>query len=99
MKLVFRRRDGDTNAEQRSTAARRWHDYPAAAQPHEVLEDGACVYDAWTFPSKNGSLFLAGTTELAPFELVDGVVIARAERTEVERRDALQQAYDVSLGG
>jgi hypothetical protein len=98
MKLIFRARDTDASAEgQRGVAAERWKEEATSAQLHEVLEDGARVYDAWTFPSKNGSFFVADTTELAPFELANGVITARAERTEAERRDALQQAYDVSL--
>jgi hypothetical protein len=98
MKLVFRSRDAEAaDNEQREAAAARWKADPASASAYEILEDGQRLYDAWTFASNNGSLFVAGTKELAPFELVDGVVTARAELTEAERRDALQQAYDVSL--
>lgn len=98
MKLVFRSRGSEeVDGKQREAAAARWKGESSSAAPHEVLEDGQRVYDAWIFESKNGSFFVAGTSELAPFELVDGVVTARADLTEAERKDALQQAYDVSL--
>jgi hypothetical protein len=97
MHLVFKSRDsGAGDNEQRDAAAARWKAEGSSATAHEILEDGQRLYDAWLF-DKDGSFFLAGTKELAPFELVNGVVTARAELTEATRRDALQQAYDVSL--
>jgi hypothetical protein len=98
MQFVFRPRDREAHESgQRVAAGKRWNEHAESATAYEVLEDGQRVYDAWTFPSNNGSFFVAGTNELAPFELVDGVVTARANGTVAERRDALQQAYDVSL--
>ena len=73
-------------------AAARWKQESVAR--YEIFEDGQRVYDAWIFSSNDGSFFGAGQKELAPFELANGVVQARSEGTEVERRDALQQGYD-----
>ncbi len=74
MQFVFRAREQGTDAvegEQRGQASARWKQEEGVAL-YDILEDGQRVYDAWIFPTNNGSFFVAGSKELAPFELADG---------------------------
>jgi hypothetical protein len=98
MQLVFKPRDrGDDSveSEQLALASKQCQQASSAeVRRYEILEDGQRVYDAWIFANNDGAFFVAGSKDRAPFELANGVVKAREELTEVERCDALQQAYD-----
>jgi hypothetical protein len=97
LRIAARQWDGEEHKDLAALLANE----DAAPELHRVDRENAPLFDAWIFATDDASLFLHGTSKLAPYGFIQGDVErdedSKAEPDE-ELAEALQEAYDARDG-